>query len=40
MLDVIPQPLRVGAAVIAYSVCSGTMLLFNKLAMHYGGWAS
>lgn len=31
----IPKSLQTPAAVIGYSLCSGTMLLFNKLAMHY-----
>lgn len=35
-MDFLPAHLRVPAAVASYSVCSGTMLLFNKLAMHYG----
>ena len=35
-MDFVPQPFRVAAAVIAYSLCSGTMLLLNKLAMYYG----
>lgn len=35
-MDFLPLPLRIPAAVITYSICSGTMLLFNKLAMHYG----
>ena len=47
-MDYLPPHMRVPAAVASYSVCSGTMLLFNKLAMHYGtscwgndrmGWA-
>ena len=35
-MDFLPPHMRVPAAVASYSVCSGTMLLFNKLAMHYG----
>lgn len=35
-MDFLPAHLRVPLAVASYSVCSGTMLLFNKLAMHYG----
>jgi len=35
-MDFLPPHLRVPAAVASYSVCSGTMLLFNKLAMYYG----
>ncbi|GAB5031638.1 Hypothetical protein NocV09_00601910 [Nannochloropsis oceanica] len=34
-MDFLPPHLRVPAAVASYSVCSGTMLLFNKLAMYY-----
>lgn len=35
-MDFLPVHLRVPAAIASYSLCSGTMLLFNKLAMHYG----
>ncbi len=35
-MDFLPVHLRVPAAVVTYSLCSGTMLLLNKLAMHYG----
>lgn len=35
-MDFLPAHMRVPAAVASYSLCSGTMLLFNKLAMHYG----
>lgn len=35
-MEFVPKQWRVVAAIVAYSICSGTMLLFNKLAMYYG----
>jgi hypothetical protein len=35
-MDFVPKPWRAAVAILAYSLCSGTMLLLNKLAMYYG----
>lgn len=35
-MDAVPPRLRAPVAIVAYSLCSATMLLFNKLAMFYG----